>query len=134
MPAEILTVIVVVACCAYHDLMTETIPPRLLLPLGIFVLIEATAFGAGWHWWSAWLGLVAFSWARLPWGDRLAIWLSLGLWPFGWALAVLVLAQLAAAVMILGVGRYRSIIGVPYFPLVALSHYVVVCARLIIQP
>lgn len=129
-PVAVLTLVVVVAGCAYHDLMTETIPPRLLLPLGVFVVIEHLIFGAGWFWWSAWLGLLAFTWARLPWGDRVAIWLSLGLWPLPWALAVLGLAQAAAAVMILGVGRYRSMIGVPYFPLVALSHYVVICARL----
>jgi hypothetical protein len=120
----------VVVACAVHDLLTESIPPRLLVPLALFVTAECWLFGVGWWWGSAWLGLLAFVWARLPWGDRLAIFLSLGLWPLPWAIAVLVCCQLAAVVMILGVGRWRSMIGVPYFPLVALSHYVVVCAWL----
>ena len=89
LPVEILTLVVVVTCCAFHDLMTETIPPRLLLPLALFVAVECLVFGAGWWWSSAWLGLAGFSMARLPWGDRLAIFLSLGLWPLSWGLWVL---------------------------------------------
>ena len=123
---------VVVACCALHDLCTETIPPRLLLPLAVFVAVECWVFGAGWWWGSAAIGFVAFSAAGLPWGDRLAIILACGLLPPVWAVWTVALALLLGAVVICGVGRSRPIIGVPYFPLVALSCYVVVCARLVI--
>lgn len=117
--------------CALHDLTTETIPPRLLAPLAVGVAVAHGWGGVPWWWGSAALGFAVFTLAGLPWGDRWAIVLAAGLTPWpavGWALA---LSLLAALGLIVGVGRTRSVIGTPFFPLVAASFAVVACWRLL---
>lgn len=132
---ELLTLLLVLVPCALHDLTTETIPPRLLAPLAGLVTGMVWFAGVRWWWVSALLGFAVFALAGLPWGDRLAVVLAAGLLPWPAVGLALGLALGVALWLILGVGRSRSVIGVPFFPLVAASFTVVACwTRWAIQP
>lgn len=128
-PLELAVLLSFLLPCALHDLWTETIPPRLLAPLGIGLLILLWGTPLRWYPFSALIGFTAFWLAGLPWGDRFGLLLAGGCLPPEWAAQATLLAVSAAGVMIFGVGRYVSVIGVPFFPVVTASIVMVVCAH-----
>jgi hypothetical protein len=103
-----------------HDVWKRTIPPWLcgVVLLGIaggvvwggFVLSPASAV----------LGALIFWLADLPMGDRAAIFLTCSLMSPASAGLTVLGAGWAGILYVYGIGRFRSMIGFPFFPAVAL--------------
>jgi hypothetical protein len=103
-----------------HDLYDQTIPRWLCALAALGLILAHWQLGVTWWWTSALLAATAFTLAGLPMGDRAAIFLSCGLLAPGPA-AILVTGALGAGfVYVRIVGRYRSMIGFPFFPAVAI--------------
>lgn len=102
-----------------HDLYNQTIPRWLCGIAACNLVALHWVFGLEWWWTSAILAAAAFTLAGLPMGDRAAIFLSCGLLAPGPAAALVIAAFLAGFVYVRVLGRYRSMIGFPFFPAVA---------------
>jgi hypothetical protein len=102
-----------------HDLYDQTIPRWLCALAALDILAAHWVFGLEWWWTSAILAAAAFTLAGLPMGDRAAIFLSCGLLAPGSAAALVLAAFGAGFVYVRVFGRYRSMIGFPFFPAVA---------------
>lgn len=115
-------VVLLVALAAFsaHDIWKRTIPPSLCAAVALLILTGWAAGAVTWWWSSAALGALAFIVAGLPMGDRAGVFLVAGLMPPEQAGIFLVLTLLAGLVYVIGVGQWRSMIGFPFFPVVAI--------------
>ena len=102
-----------------HDLYDQTIPRWLCGIAALNLVALHWVFGLEWWWTSAILALAAFTLAGLPMGDRAAIFLACGLLPPATAATWVALAFGAGFLYVRVFGRYRSMIGFPFFPAVA---------------
>jgi hypothetical protein len=107
------------AAFSAHDLYNQTIPRWLCGSAALGLILAHWQLGIAWWWTSAILAVTAFTLAGLPMGDRAAIFLSCGLLAPGTAAALVALAFGAGFAYVSVVGRYRSMIGFPFFPAVA---------------
>jgi hypothetical protein len=108
-----------------HDIWKRTIPPSLCAAVALLILGGWAMGAVTWWWSSAVLGALIFWLGTLPMGDRAGIFLVAGLLPPD-AAAVLVWAAGSVGLLyVAGVGRYRSMIGFPFFPAVAICAMVV---------
>lgn len=109
-----------------HDVWKQTIPPWLVGSVALAVAGGVLMGHLTWWWSSAVLGALIFWVAGLPMGDRAGIFLVAGLLPPAQAALVVWFSGFIGIGYVYGVGRFRSMIGVPFFPAVA------ICASLVL--
>jgi Flp pilus assembly protein protease CpaA len=116
------------ALCTISDLLTRNIPNSITVPL------VAVAIAGGFWLWpfsipAALLALAAFALAGLPGGDQKAIVTVGGLLGLGPTVLLLAVTLAVTLVAFATLGRRRSLIGVPFFPLVAAVTTLVLIAQ-----
>lgn len=111
--------LVALALCTAADIKTRNIPHSITLPILAVAIAGGLLSWWPWSWPAAGVALGAFALSGLPGGDQKAIVTVGGLLGLAPALAVLLVTLGVAVVVFATVGRRRSLIGVPFFPLVA---------------
>jgi hypothetical protein len=112
-----------------HDYLYRTIPPWLCAVVAGFIGLTWLSGLATWWWISAVLGATVFWGAGLPMGDRAGIFLVAGLLPHDQAAQLVLASALVGLGYLELAGRRRSMIGVPFFPAVAICAMVVVAGH-----
>ena len=120
MTAQLVVLGLALVAFSAHDIWKRTIPPSLCAAVALLILAGWGAGALTWWWTSAVLGALIFWLGGLPLGDRAGIFLVAGLLPPATAGALLLASLGMGFLYVYGVGRYRSMIGFPFFPAVAI--------------
>jgi hypothetical protein len=125
MTVQLAVLSVALAAFSAHDIWKRTIPPWLLGIVALGVSLGDWTGWVTWWWTSAVLGALIFWVGGLPKGDRAGIFLVAGLLPPLEAALVVWGSGLAGICYVYLIGRFRSMIGFPFFPAVAICASVV---------